>query len=89
MILAAGAGISLADADTKIVPGHGPMGDKSALIKYRDILTIVRDRVKILKDAGKSAEETVAAKPTADLDAAWGNGFMKPDLFVNIVYSSL
>lgn len=89
MILAAGAGISLADADTKIVPGHGPMGDKSALIKYRDMLTIVRDRVKILKDAGKSADETVAAKPTADLDAAWGNGRMKPDFFVNIVYSSL
>jgi len=39
------------------------MGDKSALIKYRDMLTIVRDRVKILKDAGKSADETVAAKP--------------------------
>ena len=89
MILAAGAGMSLADADTKIVPGHGPMGDKATLIKYRDVLTIVRDRVKILKDAGKSADETVAAKPTADLDAAWGNGFMKPDLFVNIVYSSL
>jgi cyclase len=89
MILAAGAGISLADADTKIVPGHGPMGDRSALIKYRDMLTIVRDRVKILKDAGKSAEETVATKPTADLDASWGNGSLKPDLFVNIVYSSL
>ena len=89
MILAAGAGINLADADTKIVPGHGPMGDKAALVKYRDVLTIVRDRVKILKDAGKSADETVAAKPTADLDAAWGNGLMKPDLFVSIVYSSL
>jgi len=89
MILAAGAGISLADAGTKIVPGHGPLGDKAALIKYRDMLTIVRDRVKILKDAGKTAEETVAAKPTADLDAVWGNGQLKPDFFVNIVYSTL
>ncbi|HYL69623.1 MAG TPA: MBL fold metallo-hydrolase [Candidatus Limnocylindria bacterium] len=89
MILAAGAGISLADADTKIVPGHGPMGDKAALIKYRDMLTLVRDRVKILKDAGKSAEESVAAKPTSDLDAAWGKGFMEPNEFVTIVYSSL
>jgi glyoxylase-like metal-dependent hydrolase (beta-lactamase superfamily II) len=88
MILAAGAGITLADADTKIVPGHGPMGDKAALIKYRDMLTIVRDRVKSLKDAGKSAEETVAAKPTADLDAAWAKGFMEPNQFVTIVYSS-
>jgi cyclase len=89
MILAAGAGISLADADTKIVPGHGPLGDKAALIKYRDMLVIVRDRVKILKDAGKTVDESVATKPTADLDAAWGQGRVKPDLFVNIVYSSL
>lgn len=89
MILAAGAGISLADADTKIVPGHGPLGDKGALTKYRDMLTIVRDRVKILKDAGKTAEETVSARPTADLDTTWGNGFLKPDLFVNIIYSTL
>jgi cyclase len=89
MILAAGAGISLADGDTKIVPGHGPQGDKSALIKYRDVLTIVRDRVKTLKDAGKTAEETVAAKPTSDLDATWGNGFVKADMFVNMVYLSL
>ena len=89
MILAAGAGINLVDADTKIVPGHGPMGDRAALVRYRDMLTIVRDRVQILKNGGKSAAETVAAKPTADLDAAWGNGFMKPDVFVNIVYSTL
>jgi len=89
MILAAGAGINLVDADTKIVPGHGPMGDRAALVRYRDMLTIVRDRVQILKNGGKSAAETVAAKPTADLDAAWGNGFMKPDVFVKIVYSTL
>jgi cyclase len=89
MILAASAGISLADGDTKIVPGHGPVGDKAALVKYRDMLTIVRDRLKTLKDTGKSAEEAVAAKPTADLDAAWGNGFMKADDFVKIIYSSL
>jgi cyclase len=89
MILAAGAGMNLADGDTKIVPGHGPQGDKVALVKYRDMLTVVHDRLKTLKDSGKSAEQAVAAKPTADLDAIWGNGFMKGDDFVKIVYSSL
>lgn len=71
------------------MPGHGPPGDKAALVKYRDMLVIVRDRVKILKDAGKTSDESVAAKPTADLDSAWGNGFMKPDVFASIVYSTL
>jgi cyclase len=89
MIAAAERGLSLADADTKIVPGHGPMGDKAALGKYRDMLVVVRDRVKAQKSAGKSLQEVVAAKPTADLDAVWGNGFLKPEQFVTIVYSSL
>jgi cyclase len=89
MILAANAGISLADADTKIVPGHGPLGDKPLLAKYCDMLTTVRDSVKTLKGAGRSLQEVVAAKPTASLDATWGNGFMKADDFVTIVYSSL
>ena len=89
MIHASDAGLVLADAETKIVPGHGPLGDKAALTKYRGMLVTVRDRVKALKSAGKSAEQAVAAKPTADLDAAWSGGFMKPDVFVGIVYSSL
>jgi len=89
MIAASERGLSLADAETKIVPGHGPVGDKAGLTKYRDMLVTVRDRVKAQKSAGKSLEEVVAAKPTADLDPVWGNGFLKPDLFVTFVYNSL
>ena len=89
MIAAADAGIQLADADTKIVPGHGPLGDKLGLTKYRDMLVTVRDRVKKQKDTGKSIAEVVASKPTADLDAQWGNGNIKPDFFVSLVYSTL
>jgi cyclase len=89
MIAASGKGIGLADADTKIVPGHGPLGDKAGLTKYHDMLVTVRERVKKQKDAGKSLAEVTAAKPTADLDATWGNGFIKPDFFVNFVYSTL
>lgn len=89
MIAGAESGLKLVDADTKIVPGHGPVGDKAALVKYRDMLVTVRDRVKAQKAAGKKLEEVVAANPTADLDAVWGNGHLKPDQFVGIVYSTL
>jgi hypothetical protein len=41
------------------------------------------------KSAGKTVEEVIAAKPTAELDAAWGMGFMQPDVFVTIVYNTL
>ena len=89
MIGAAERGMSLADADTKIVPGHGPQGDRAALAKYRDMLVTVRDRVKAQKSAGKSVEDVIAAKPTADLDSTWGNGFLKPEMFLRMVYGSL
>jgi len=89
MIAAAERGMSLADAETKIVPGHGPLGDRAALVKYRDMMVTVRDRVKAQKSAGKPMDDVIAAKPTADLDATWGNGFIKGDMFVRMVYSSL
>ncbi len=89
LIAAAGHALPLADGKTKIVPGHGPLGDKPALERYVSMLREVRDRVKKLKDSGKSAEEVVAAKPTADLDSTWGKSFMPPDMFVGIVYATL
>ncbi|MGA8223477.1 MAG: MBL fold metallo-hydrolase [Candidatus Acidiferrales bacterium] len=89
MITGSQLGLTLADAETKIVPGHGPVGDKATFTKYHDMLVTVRDRVRAQKSAGKSLDEVVAAKPTVDLDAAWGNGFIKPDFFVTFVYSSL
>jgi hypothetical protein len=74
---------------TKIVPGHGPLGDKASLTKFRDVLVTVRDRVQKLKTAGRKVEEVVAAKPTAEFDAVWGKGFMMPNDFVGIVYNTL
>ncbi len=89
MIAAADKGLKMSNADTKIVPGHGPLGDRAALTKYRDMLATVRDRVQKLKTAGRGEKEVVAAKPTADLDAAWGKGFTQADAFVSIVYNTL
>ena len=88
-IAGATLGLKLADNATKIVPGHGAVADKAALTAYRDMLVTVRDRVQKLKAGGRSLAEVTAAKPTADLDATWGTGFMAPDDFVAIVYNTL
>jgi glyoxylase-like metal-dependent hydrolase (beta-lactamase superfamily II) len=89
MIGAAGRLLSLADSDTKIVPGHGPLGTKAELAKYRDMLSQAADRVRKLKASGKSVEDAIAAKPFADLDADWGKGRFNGDAFVKVVYLTL
>jgi cyclase len=71
--------LSLADKSTKIVPGHGPLGNKADLTKFRDMLVTSCDRVEKLKSAGKSAQEAVAEKPFADLDPVWGNGIINSE----------
>src|SRR6202140_1424561 len=78
--------LSLAGNNTKIVPGHGPLGNKADLTKFRDMLVTARDRVQKLKSAGKSAQESVAEKPLADLDPVWGKGIINTDQFVQVDY---
>src|SRR5437899_8548579 len=89
MIAGAGRLLDLADGDTKIVPGHGPLSNKAGLAKYRDMLFTAGDRVRKLKASGKSLEEAIAAKPFADLDADWGKGTFTGDAFVKVVYLAL
>jgi glyoxylase-like metal-dependent hydrolase (beta-lactamase superfamily II) len=89
MIRAAEKALAVAGKDTKIVPGHGPLGSKADFQKYRDMLAAIRDKVAALKTAGASEQEAVAKKPTADFDAAWAKGFMSPDVFAGIVYRTL
>jgi hypothetical protein len=88
MIVTARTILSLADNKTKIVPGHGPLGNKADLTKSRDMLVVARDRVQKLKTAGKSADEIVASKPLADLEPVW-SGMLGSDVFVRMIYSSL
>jgi len=89
MIAAADKILSLADNYTKIVAGHGPLGNKTDLMKSRDMLITSRDRVEKLKSTGKSALEAVAEKPFADLDSVWGKGIINSDQWVQIVYLTL
>ena len=89
MIAAADKILSLAGKDTRIVAGHGPLGNKADLTKSRDMLVTSRDRVQKLKSAGKSALESVAENPFADLDPVWGKGIINSDQWVQIVYLTL
>ncbi len=89
MIAAADKILSLADNYTKIVAGHGPLGNKADLTKSRDMLITSRDRVQKLKSAGKSAQEAAAEKPFADLEPVWGKGIINGDQWVHVLYLSL
>src|ERR1700732_192000 len=89
MIAAAVEILSVADNHTKIVAGHGPLGNKADLTKSRDMLITSRDRVQKLKSAGKPAVEAVAEKAFADLDPVWGKGIVNSEQWVQIVYLSV
>ncbi|HSG80913.1 MAG TPA: MBL fold metallo-hydrolase [Gemmatimonadota bacterium] len=75
--------------DTQIIPGHGTLSGRDGLAEYVAMLEAVRSRVVELIAAGKSREEVVAAKPTAEFDAEWGGGWIGPDRFVEILYDDL
>lgn len=89
MIAGATKLLAVADGNTKIVPGHGPLGNKADLTKYRDMLMTVRERLQKLKSSGKTVQEAVAAKPLDDLDPVWGKGLFNSDTFVQIAYPAL
>ena len=89
MVAAADRALAMADAGTKIIPGHGPLGDRAALQTYRAMLVTVRDRIRQAVAAGRTLEQVQAAKPTAEFDAVWGNGRITPALFVEILYQDL
>ena len=89
MIAGAAKLLAVADNNTKIVPGHGPLGNKADLMKYHDMMTTVREHLQKLKSSGKTVQEAVAAKPFADLDAAWGKGLFNSDTFIQIAYPAL
>ncbi len=81
--------IKVANDQTKIVPGHGPLLTKADLKNYRTLLVDARDRVAKLAKEGKTMDEAVAAKPLADLDAKAGANQQGSDNFVKLIYLSL
>jgi glyoxylase-like metal-dependent hydrolase (beta-lactamase superfamily II) len=81
--------LAQSDERTKIVPGHGPVATRADLQDYRDMLAQVRQRIQALIASGKTIDEAVAAAPTKDFDDRWGTGYVSPDVFTEMVFSSL
>ena len=86
MIAAVDTILSFADEKTKIIPGHGPLGDKAQLEMYREMLKTVLERVSKLKAEGKSAQEVAADKPLVDLEETWGDGIFKGEQWLMMIY---
>jgi glyoxylase-like metal-dependent hydrolase (beta-lactamase superfamily II) len=89
MIAAADTYLKLANAKTRIVPGHGPLADKAVVTEYRTMLVTARDRMAKLVKEGKNEDDVVAAKPFADLDAKWAPTELASKNFIRVVYHSL
>lgn len=81
--------LDMADGETKIIPGHGPLATKSDLEATRAKLIQIRDALKPLMDQGLSSEEIVAKKPLSGLALGWPEGFISEDQFVQIVIAGL
>ncbi|MFN2397887.1 MAG: MBL fold metallo-hydrolase [Gemmatimonadaceae bacterium] len=89
VIAATDRAIALSDDSTKVIPGHGPLSNRSGLRAYRAMLSTIRERVKREIAARKDLSAVLAAKPTAEFDAVWGKGFLPPQRFIEIVYADL
>jgi glyoxylase-like metal-dependent hydrolase (beta-lactamase superfamily II) len=81
--------LQVAREDTKIVPGHGPLGTKAMIRDYRKMLTDARERIAALIAAGKTEDEAVSAKPNGDYDAKLKSSPQAAGNFVRVVYRSL
>ncbi len=89
MVAAADVILGVVDANTRIIPGHGPIGTRDDLKAFRSMLVEARDKVQPLVESGKTLEQAIAAKPLAGLDARWAGGAFKGSHFTQIVYGGL
>jgi glyoxylase-like metal-dependent hydrolase (beta-lactamase superfamily II) len=79
------------EGGTLVIPGHGRLCDEADVVEYRDMVTIIRDRIKSMADMGMTLEQVQAAKPTADYDGRYGatSGRWTTEQFVAAAYESL
>jgi cyclase len=79
------------EGGTYVIPGHGRLADQADVVEYRDMVTIIRDRIQDGVKKGLSLEQVKAAQPTLDYDAVFGSskGSWTTDSFIEAVYKSL
>jgi len=89
MIAAVEIGMSLGNADTRFIAGHGPITDRKGMEEYLAFLVKARDNVQALIDQGMSLQQAVTAKPTAQWDEELGKIWITPEQLVVFIYNSL
>jgi hypothetical protein len=74
-----------------VVPGHGRLSDEQDVIEYRDMVTIVRDRIREYAKRGMTLEQVRAKKPTLDFDPRYGSdtGFWTTSMFIDVIYKQM
>lgn len=79
------------DGGTLVIPGHGRLSNLGDVLNYREMVIVIRDRIKDMFDQGMTLEQVKAAKPTYDYDPRYGatTGFWTTDRFVEAAYRSL
>ena len=79
------------EGGTYVIPGHGRLCDEADLLEYRDMVTIIRDRVQDQVKKGMTLEQVKAARPTLDYDGRYGakTGPWTTDMFIEAVYRNL
>ncbi len=88
-VAAIDAVLPLMDADTRVIPGHGPLSDRDGLAAYRNMLDDVANQISALLAEGKDLAAIQAAAPTASYDGDWGGGFINPDTWVKMIVEDL
>lgn len=89
MLAGLGTTIGLAGPNTKIIPGHGVTVDRNGLIAHRDMILVIRDRVKALVAEGKTVDEVLAAKPTSEYDDKVPSASTTSERFIRQLYAEL
>jgi cyclase len=79
------------EGGTMVIPGHGRLTDSADVAYYRDMVTIIRDRIRDMVKKGMTLQQIKAARPTRDYDPRYGSttGPYTTDMFIEAVYQSL
>ena len=79
------------EGGTMVIPGHGRLSDEQDVIEYRDMVTIVRDRIKEYVKRGMTLDQVKAKKPTLDFDPLYGTdtGFWTTSMFIEAIYKEM
>ncbi|MEO8660495.1 MAG: hypothetical protein ABI693_18645 [Bryobacteraceae bacterium] len=77
------------DGSTKVIPGHGPVSGRTEVKEFGDMLAQSLQIMTNLVKSGKTLEQAAAARPFADYDKKWGNGFLKPEQWLAMNYMGM